>query len=118
MRLPPVNTKTRGVFDALMTGRSYNLFEATPELHDRCLHSTVSTLQNDYGIKVSRLYETVPGYKGNPTRCCRYWIDPEERQRIKEKALTTSDQTIGEGLSNNMEDNNASGDGEQYDKAS
>jgi len=82
MRLPSPNTKIRRVFDALMSGGSYNLFEAQQILHDRCLHSTISSLQNDYGIKVSRKTEVVPGFFGASTSCRRYWIDSEEMQRI------------------------------------
>lgn len=82
MKLPLHQTKIRRVFDALMTGRSINLFEAQRALNDRCLHSTISSLHNGYGFNISRLEETVPGYQGNPTRCKRYWIDSEERQRI------------------------------------
>lgn len=83
MRLPLPQTKNRRVLDALIAGRSINLFEAQQTLHDRCLHSTISTLHNDYGVKVSRVQETVPGYQGIPTRCKRYWIDADEIERIR-----------------------------------
>lgn len=109
MRLPPLATKTRRVLDFFLTGKSSNRFEAEKRLHDHCLHSTVSTLQNGYGIKISRQFEIVRGYKGNPTRCRRYWIDPDERQRIKEKTLTTSDQANGKGISNSDNYNNTAG---------
>lgn len=118
MRLPPVNTKTRRVLEFFLNGKSANRFEAERKLHDHCLHSTVSTLQSLYGIKVSRKGETVPGYQGNPTRCCRYWIDEEERLRIKEKAPTSSGETNGGGFPNYNGNDNAGGDAGQYDEES
>ncbi len=71
-----VPSKKKRVLMAL-TQRSFNRFEAERELHDHCLHTTVSTLQNQHGIEVNRKLETVPGYLGTDTRCCRYWIAPE-----------------------------------------
>jgi len=119
MKLPSANTKIGRVFDALMTGASYNFLEAV-DLHDRSLHSTVSTLQQVYGIEVSRQRESVPGYDGVATSCCRYWIDIDERLRIKheldtakEKALTRSDETIGKGLDISNSNDNAGGNDEQ-----
>lgn len=74
--------KIQRVFSALMNGQSFNRFEAERKLHDHCLHTTVSTIQQKYGIHVAREFETVPGYMGLPTRCCRYWIPEDERSRI------------------------------------
>lgn len=109
MRLPRQNTKVRRVFDHFMEGFSVNLFEAQRILHDRCLHSTVSTLQNEYDIEISRQFETVPGFEGNPTQCCRYWIEPDEQERIRRKAQTTSVETYGKGFAHNTIDNNSAG---------
>lgn len=97
MRLPPDHTKEGRVLAALLSGQSYNRFQAERVLHDHCLHSTISTLQKKLGVEIARKMEVVPGYRGNPTRCCRYWLEKDELQRIK-KARTTSDQTNGEGL--------------------
>jgi hypothetical protein len=114
MRLPPPDTKVNRVLEYFLMCQSANRFEAERRLNDHCLHSTVSTLQNEYGIKISRRFEVVPGYKGSRTRCCRYWIDPEERERIKnlirqkEKA-SRSDQTQ-EGFQNSKIDNKPNGD--------
>jgi len=120
IKFPSPDSKTGRVLKALMTGESYNLFEAESDLHDRSLHSTVSTLQNKHGIKISRAYEYAPGFGGTKTRCCRYWIDLDERMRIlietssdKEKALTTSDETIGKGLDTSTGDDCAGGGEEQ-----
>jgi len=95
MRLPPDHTKEGRVLAALLSGQSYNRFQAERVLHDHCLHSTISTLQKKLGVKIARKMEVVPGYQGSPTHCCRYWLGRDERNRIK-KALTTSDQTNGE----------------------
>ncbi|MBL1320109.1 MAG: hypothetical protein COA63_003480 [Methylophaga sp.] len=111
--LPP--TKTARVLAALMSGRSFNRFEAERELHDHCLHSTVATLGRKYGITISRQFETVPGYQGMPTSVCRYWITLEERKRFekqkvnirKQKTQTTSDQTNEMGFQLNKADDTA-----------
>jgi hypothetical protein len=69
-------SKKKRVLMAL-TQRSYNRFEAEQQLHDHCIHTTVSTLQNKHGIVVNREFESVPGFQGIETRVCRYWIAPE-----------------------------------------
>lgn len=79
-------TKIKRVLKALAAGRSFNRFEAERILHDHALHSTVSSLQNGYGLTVNREFETVRGYRGCPTRVCRYWIDPEH-QALAEKLV-------------------------------
>src|SRR5690606_15459193 len=66
-------SKWQRVLVAFLTGRSFNRFEAARELHDHCLHSTASTIQAK-GIRIYRREETIPGYQGIPTRCCRYWL--------------------------------------------
>ena len=65
---------------------SYNRFEAERLLHDHCLHTTVSTIQNKYGIEVCRKFEEVQGYMGIKTRVCRYWIAPENVERAVKTA--------------------------------
>jgi len=62
-----------------LTRRSWNRFEAELYLHDHCLHSTVSSIQQKYGIIIARKFERVPGYMGLPTRVCRYWFTPDQR---------------------------------------
>lgn len=76
----PTPHKWRRVLAAFATGASFNRFEAERSLHDHCLHSTVSTIQN-MGITIMRRMETVRGYHGIATRVCRYWIAPESRPR-------------------------------------
>lgn len=66
--------KRHRVLAAFCSGRSFTRFQAEIKLHDHCLHSTVSEIQKYYGITIEREVITVRGYKGNPTRCKRYWI--------------------------------------------
>jgi len=80
-----IPTKKKRVLIAL-TERSYNRFEAERLLSDHCLHSTVSTIQNQHGIEVQRKFETVPGYRGIKTKVCRYWIASDK----KDDALKTA----------------------------
>jgi hypothetical protein len=62
--------------------RSYNRFDAARSLSDWCLHSTVSTIQSK-GIIVQRVFETVPGFNGNPTSVCRYWIAEDQHDKVR-----------------------------------
>lgn len=75
--------KWRRVLFAFASGRSWNRFEAERELHDHCLHTTVSTIQHK-GIPVSRKDEIVPGFQGIPTHVSRYWLEKEALQRARE----------------------------------
>ncbi|MEJ2633370.1 MAG: hypothetical protein P8011_00470 [Acidihalobacter sp.] len=75
--------KIHRVLRALATGRSFNRFEAERALHDHCLHTTVASIQRDYGISVYREMETVAGYEGAPTRVCRYRLLSPERARAQ-----------------------------------
>jgi hypothetical protein len=81
-KLPSPETKIGRVLMAFLLGRSLNLIEAQQQCGERCLHNTVSILQRRYGVTIDRKFETIPGYEGKPTQCCRYWIEPEELKRI------------------------------------
>ncbi len=74
------NSKLKRVLAALANGESHHRFTAERELHDHCLHSTVSSIQK-YGIDVSRKDEVVAGFQGHPTHVMRYWLDEENRKR-------------------------------------
>ncbi len=74
--------KWQRVLRAFLDGRSLNRFEATRELRDWCLNTTVSQLEGR-GIKINRVDETVPGAFG-PVRCCRYRLALESRERAAE----------------------------------
>jgi hypothetical protein len=66
--------KVAAILAVMLQGVTLNRFEAEG-YHDHCLHSTVSTLQNGYGIKIDRVTEVVPCLRGQrKTRCRRYWL--------------------------------------------
>lgn len=72
------DSKLFKVLQALSTGKSFNRFEAERELHDHCLHSTVSTIQSR-GIQVYRERESVPCVGGTKTTdVMRYRLLPGE----------------------------------------
>lgn len=73
-------TKIRNVLTALAQGRTLNRFEAERELHDHVLPSTVQKIEQ-YGIRVSRKPETVPGYVGSRVRTVRFWLEADERTK-------------------------------------
>jgi len=77
--------KSFRVLQALLTGKSFNRFEAEDELHDHCLPSTISHIQARYKVVVCRVFEVVASYYGNEIQCCRYWIDSEEISRYKKE---------------------------------
>jgi len=71
------------VLKAFVEGRSLNRFEAEA-LHDHCLNSTVSALQNNFGIVIDRDRETVPCVNGKAsTSVNRYRLNtmPENIKR-------------------------------------
>lgn len=57
-----------------------NRFEAE-RIGDHCLHTTISTLTNDYGLTFIRAWEQVPNRFGGKTRVMRYSLPPFERFR-------------------------------------
>ncbi len=75
--------KWQRVLRGMLNGRTYNRFEAERELHDHCLHSTVSALQS-MGVTIHRRAETVPGFAGCMTVVTRYWLAPESHQMALE----------------------------------
>lgn len=87
--------KWQRVLSALAEGRSFNRFEAERELHDHCLHSTVSRIQ-EMGVQVNRRMETVSGYQGLPTIVARYWISPELHQKAREVAGNSQSRRVVE----------------------
>jgi len=94
---PPL--KWKRVLAALISGRSFNRFEAERELADHCLHSTVSGLQRN-GLVIHRRYETVPGYMGCATEVCRYWLASESLEKARDliAGIRPSPKPIGTNL--------------------
>lgn len=73
-------SKLFNVLAAFACGTSLNRFEAYRSLHDAVLPSTVSQIERR-GIVVSRREEVVLGFGGSRVRCCRYWLEPNEREK-------------------------------------
>lgn len=68
-------TKLQTILALFVRGYNLNRFDAENH-HDHCLHSTVSSLQNGYGILIDRMSETVPCLRGRATvRVKRYWLN-------------------------------------------
>lgn len=68
-------TKLETILHLFVRGISLNRFDAEHH-HDHCLHSTVSTLQNQHLITIASEYERVPCLGGAGTvRVKRYWLD-------------------------------------------
>jgi len=74
------DTKLARVLAALARGEKHHRFTAERELHDHCLHTTVSTIER-YGVTVSRRTITLSGFGGHPTRVKEYWLDRENREK-------------------------------------
>lgn len=70
--------KIKRVLQALASGQSLNRWDAARNLRDSCLNSTIAEIEGRLGLTISRHWETVPGYAGVPTRCCRYHLAPEQ----------------------------------------
>lgn len=81
--ITPHNAPTK-ISRALITllQRSLNRFEAEA-LGDHCLHSTISRLSNDYGLRFARESERVPNNWGTPCRVIRYSLPASERKRAQ-----------------------------------
>ena len=73
-------SKLAAILRMLLNGISANRFEAE-RVGDHCLHSTISTLTNDYGLTFIRKWEKVPNRFGGKTRVRRYSLAPFERER-------------------------------------
>jgi hypothetical protein len=56
---------------------------AAQKANDRSLHSTVSSIQSKWGIKVFRRRIKRPGYRGIPTACCEYRILPNQFEKAR-----------------------------------
>lgn len=76
-------TKIAGVLKYLAFRGALNRFEVE-RVGDHCLHSTISKLANDYGLKFTREPERVPNHWETPCRVIRYSLPPSERKRAQE----------------------------------
>lgn len=77
---PPRKIET--ILAALVRGEKLHRFDAF-KYHDTCLNSTVSTLQNNHGIPISRKGITVIRH-GNKVAVKLYWLPPTSLGRANE----------------------------------
>lgn len=75
-------SKEYKVFQAFINGWRGHRFNAERQLHDHCLHSTVSTIEKKYRIIILRKWVSVAGYQGTPTRVKSYWMSDEDKKRF------------------------------------
>lgn len=65
-------TKIGNVLNYFVFSGSLNRFEASYQLYDTALNSTVSDLANGYGLDFEKCWEVVPNRAGGMTRVKRY----------------------------------------------
>jgi hypothetical protein len=83
-----IPSKIARILRYLLAGGSLNRFDAEHH-HDHCLHTTVSTLENEHGVHIDRQTEKVPCVYGRKTtRVKRYWLDFTNVENIKWARLT------------------------------
>lgn len=56
-----------------------NQLEAFNAYGETCLHSTISTLSNNYGIRFKRKLEPHKHRNGGTTHFMRYWISDDDK---------------------------------------
>ncbi|WP_277053096.1 hypothetical protein [Zestomonas thermotolerans] len=75
-------TKIATILRLMLDGHSINRFEVE-HVGDHCLHSTISSLANDYGLIFTRTWEQVPNRFGGKTRVMRYSLPPSQHKRAR-----------------------------------
>jgi hypothetical protein len=73
-------SKISRVLAHLLLHGPLNRFEAE-RIGDHCLHSTISSLANDYGLNFIRTPQKVPNHWGQPCDVIRYSLPPSEHRR-------------------------------------
>ncbi len=87
------------ILKAFVEGRSLNRFEAE-SLHDHCLNSTVSVLQNTFGVIIDRHRESVPCVNGKASVSVnRYYLNerPENIKRARDVLGAKLNQGVANG---------------------
>ena len=79
-------SKIARVLEHMLYDGSLIRFEAE-RLGDHCLHSTISSLANGYGLKFQRQLERVPNHWGEPCTVTRYTLPVSERCRARNVLL-------------------------------
>lgn len=67
------HTKQGRILRVLADGASLNRFEAE-RIGDHTLPSTISAIQSQHGLTISRVSERVPNNYGTATTCARYFL--------------------------------------------
>ena len=87
---PNTNSKIRkgskiySVLEALANGQTLNRFEAERCLHDHCLNSTISEIQNRLGVFIHRKSEKVPCLGGTKrVKVNRYRLFPDQVEKAQ-----------------------------------
>lgn len=75
-------SKISRVLGHLLRHGPLNRFEAE-RIGDHCLHSTISSLANGYGLAFKRIPEKVPNHWGLPCDVIRYSLPRSERRSAK-----------------------------------
>ncbi|WP_219063464.1 hypothetical protein [Pseudomonas sp. UMAB-08] len=86
---PKAPSKIARVLEHMLYDGSLIRFEAE-RLGDHCLHSTISSLANGYGLKFERQLERVPNHWGEPCTVTRYNLPDSERRRAVNVLLMLS----------------------------
>lgn len=68
-------TKVERILQAFTAGQSLHRFQAFA-LRDTCLHSTVSRLEQGYGLLFKRR-SVIVDRQGDPVRVTEYWLHPD-----------------------------------------
>ncbi|MNF77879.1 hypothetical protein D3C84_600330 [compost metagenome] len=75
-------SKIASILGHLLNDGPLNRFEAE-RIGDHCLHSTISSLANGYGLAFKRTPEKVPNHWGQPCDVIRYALPRIERRRAR-----------------------------------
>ena len=99
-RTPPRGfwTKRRRVLLNL-TRRSLHRFQAE-RIGEHCLHSTIAALQAE-GIEFARETIAVPGWGGQKSHVCRYWLTDIEREKAIQRL---SADLVAAGMAGSVEE--------------
>lgn len=76
-------SKISRILEHLLNAGPLNRFEAEP-IGDHCLHSTISSLANGYGLSFKRTPEKVPNHWGQDCDVIRYALPCNERARARD----------------------------------
>lgn len=73
-------TKLARILRQLVSGTALDMLKAE-KIGDHCLHSTVSSLANGYGITIDRRWVSYENAYGTRTRIREYWLAKSSKER-------------------------------------